>query len=612
MKAPLWFKPGGVFFALPQKNNRRFIPLNPMLRPGSILSAILILISGLVSTAQTTRTVLFLGNSYTGSNNLPQLIQNAALSAGDTLIFDSNTPGGQTLQGHSINNNSLNKIMTGGWDYVVLQGQSQEPIVQTSVFHQGGISLNQSVKLYNPCAVTMLYMTWGRKNGDAANCPFFPEMCTYEGMDEALKASYLQLASIIDSEVSPVSAVWRNLRENHPEIELYAGDGSHPSAAGSYAAACSFYAAIFKKDPTLITFNFSLNADHAATIRNAAKTEVFDVLEVWDYKQLPQSDFTYSIGMGVNEVYFNPLNVEIAQNYFWNFGDGETSELPNPTHFYLSSGTYTVSLTTSTCDLDGWHTSTSDTTIHFCNHTPTITHSEPLCSADTLWTQPADSYQWYSFGELIPETNQYLANYSQYPGTTFSVSTTINGCSELSEVFVAMPEWSGYYFDSAMGGDPCEGDTALFTVHHIDGFLPGNEVIRWYKDGALLTAQNDEDTLLITEGGVYTVHVMNPDSDCPSDSTSYTVEFDCGSVGIATHLEELVKTFPNPAAEFITLKFPDLKGREEIQIFHSTGQLVKGLSASSPAIIDIADLPVGLYFIRLEGYPQAAVRFVKE
>jgi PKD repeat protein len=577
-----------------------------------MLSAIFILISGLVSTAQTTRTVLFLGNSYTGYNNLPQMVQNAALSAGDTLIFDSNTPGGQTLQGHSVNSNSLNKIMTGGWDYVVLQGQSQEPIVQTAVFNQGGISLNETIRQHNDCAVPLLYMTWGRKNGDASNCPFFPEMCTYESMDEALKESYLQLAALIDAEVSPVSAVWRYLRDNHPEIELYAGDGSHPSAAGSYAAACCFYAAIFQKDPELITFNFSLNPSVAANIRQAAKIEVYDALQNWDFTQSPESAFEYSIGPGMNEVNFNPLNGQIVQDYLWNFGDGETSDLPNPTHFYDSPGTYNVSLTTSACKLGVLQTSTSDTIIHFCNHTPTITYAEPLCQADTLWTQAADSYQWFLFGEPIPETNQYLAHYTQYTGTTFSVSTTIEGCSETSASFFANPEWSGYYFDSAMGGDPCEGDTALFTVHHIDGFLPGNEVIRWYKDGALLTAQNDEDTLLITEGGVYTVHVMNPDSDCPSDSTSYTVEFDCGSVGIATHLEESVKIFPNPATEFVTLKFPDMNGREEIQIFHSTGQLVKVLSASSPATIDIADLPVGLYFIRLEGYPQAAVRFVKE
>lgn len=563
--------------------------------------------------AQTTRTVLFLGNSYTGFNNLPQLVKDAALSAGDTLIFDSNTPGGQTLEGHANNTTSQNKIMAGGWDYVVLQGQSQEPVVQTSVFNQGAFALNEMINEYNPCAVPMLYMTWGRKNGDASTCDFFPEMCTYESMDDALKEAYLNLATWIDAEVSPVSVVWRNLRDNHPDIELYTGDGSHPSAAGSYAVACCFYAAIFKKDPTFITYDFSLNADDAATIRNAAKTEVFDSLAVWDYKQLPQSDFQYSIGPGTNEVNFSPQNMNIVQTYSWEFGDGNTSELPTPTHSYASNGTYTVTLTTTNCDLDGLHTSITDTLIQFCDHTPTVSAAPDslLCESDTLWTQPADSYQWYSGGMPIPVTTQYLANYQQYLTSGFSVMTTIDGCAELSTVFVTNPEWSGYYFDSALGGDPCEGDTALFTVHHIEG-LSGDEIIRWYKDDVLLAAQNDEDTLFITEGGEYTVHVINPESDCPLDTTSAFSEFICESVGVEIHSEVFGKVYPNPASSMITVEFTEQIGPEEILIYGSTGRLVRATVSISPARIDVGDLPAGLYFIRLKNHPEAVMKVVKE
>jgi hypothetical protein len=36
-----------------------------------------------------------------------------ANSTGDTLIFDSNTPGGQTLSGHSNDATSLSKIASG-------------------------------------------------------------------------------------------------------------------------------------------------------------------------------------------------------------------------------------------------------------------------------------------------------------------------------------------------------------------------------------------------------------------------------------------------------------------------------------------------------------------
>ncbi len=575
------------------------------------------------TTAQTTRSVLFLGNSYTASNNLPQLIQNAAISTGDTLIYDSHTPGGYTLADHSANATSQAKIETGGWDYVVMQGQSQEPVVQSSVFYGGGIELNGMISEFNPCAVPMLYMTWGRKNGDATTCPFFPEMCTYESMDDALKERYLNLAGYIDAEVSPVSVVWRNLRNNHPDIELYTGDESHPSAAGSYAAACSFYAAIFKKDPMLITFDFSLNATDAAIIRNVAKTEVFDALELWDYKQLPQSDFQYSIGSGNNEVVFSQTNFGIVQTFFWDFGDGNTSDVPSPTHSYGSNGTYTVTLTTSNCDLDGFHTSTTDTIIQFCEHTPTIFSTNPwLCENDTLWTQSADAYQWFSGEVEIPQTGPYLANYQQYNTSGFSVLVTVDGCSELSQVFSANPEWSGYYFDSAMGGDPCVGDTALFTVHHIDGFLSGSEMIRWYKNDTLLPLMNDEDTLFITIGGVYECFVVNPDSDCPTDTTSATTEFDCGIVSLTeSSTEEWLRLYPNPASESISVEYIGARSTRlaracsaceaVIQMYTVTGHLVKEFPLTGKTTIGISDLPRGLYFLRLKNKPGVVERFVK-
>jgi hypothetical protein len=48
---------------------------------------------------------------------------------GDTLIFDSNTPGGESFFGHyHYEPMTISKIQTGNWDYVVLQEQSQAPL----------------------------------------------------------------------------------------------------------------------------------------------------------------------------------------------------------------------------------------------------------------------------------------------------------------------------------------------------------------------------------------------------------------------------------------------------------------------------------------------------
>jgi len=55
----------------------------------------------------------------------------------------------------------------------------------------------------------------------------------------------------------------------------------------------------------------------------------------------PQAGFSYSYS--ALEVTFNNESTD-AQNWYWDFGDGETSRLDSPDHSYSASGTYTVTL----------------------------------------------------------------------------------------------------------------------------------------------------------------------------------------------------------------------------------------------------------------------------
>ncbi len=234
--------------------------------------------------------VLFIGNSYTQVNNLPRVIATLAESTGDTLLYDSNTPGGYTFRQHLNNATTRALIQQGDWDYVVLQGQSQEPSFPDSQFsnetYPFAKQLCDLVRQYSPSAKVVFYMTWGRKNGDSGNCPLFPPLCTYEGMDSLLYLRYMIMARDFEAEVSPVGALWHYLRDNSPEIELYASDESHPSMAGTYAAACSFYTIFFHKNPRLINNDYNLSPDVANKIRIAAEKVVYDSLSKW-YVDLP-------------------------------------------------------------------------------------------------------------------------------------------------------------------------------------------------------------------------------------------------------------------------------------------------------------------------------------
>ncbi|MFK7773473.1 MAG: DUF4886 domain-containing protein [Saprospiraceae bacterium] len=297
--------------------------------------------------------ILFIGNSYTGVNNLPQLVYNVAVSVGDTLIYDKHTPGGARLMHHATNATALAKISSDDWDHVVLQAQSQEPSfsdtqVATEVFPYAEI-LCDSIRTNNECTRPIFYMTWGRENGDASNCAVWPPVCTYEGMDSLLNLRYRMMGNDNDAYVSPVGAVWNYIRANYPDIDLYSNDGSHPSIAGSYAAACTFYSIIFRKDPTLISFNSSLSDTDADAIKVAAKIIAFDDLLEWNVGEFdPVANFSFT----QNETEITFMNSSgNADSFQWSFGDGVISNEENPTHVFQNNNTFTIQLIAERCGL---------------------------------------------------------------------------------------------------------------------------------------------------------------------------------------------------------------------------------------------------------------------
>lgn len=236
------------------------------------------------SWAQQSLRVFFVGNSYTQVNDLPGMVANIAQSMGDEITYASNTPGGCTFEMHCFNA-SMDKICQGGWDFVVLQDQSQLPAfpieqVEELVFPFAK-QLVDSIYAFNPEGEAMFYMTWGRKNGDTEFGPMYPMMSTYEGMDSLLYARYMYMAAANDASVCPVGRVWHYLRDNHDEIELYMPDESHPSLAGSYAAACAFYTMLFGRDPDSIIYDAGLGMKTANLIRSAVHEVVYDSLWKW-------------------------------------------------------------------------------------------------------------------------------------------------------------------------------------------------------------------------------------------------------------------------------------------------------------------------------------------
>jgi hypothetical protein len=309
--------------------------------------------------------LLFLGNSYTAANNLSAMVSDMANNAGDSIKQSNVTGGGQTLWNHASGNSpSMNEINTGLWDVIVLQEQSQIPsFTEAEVetyFYPAVKYLDSAILAANPCAKTMLYMTWGRKYGDNMNCPNWPPVCTYNGMDSLLKKRYLKAAHDNGNIVSPVGAVWHYLRNKHPEIELYEPDNSHPSFIGTYTTAACMYTTLFKKSPQNFNVKYHLDDSTILKIKNAIDSVVLPNSDLWNLEVYGvKAQFSYN---NKNDTFQFNNNSKNANQYLWDFGDGDTSSLKNPKHLF-KSGRYTVRLIAASCE----YSDTSEISVQFQN-----------------------------------------------------------------------------------------------------------------------------------------------------------------------------------------------------------------------------------------------------
>lgn len=354
------------------------------------------------ASGQTIKRAFFIGNSYTYYNTMPAIVNSLANAGGDSLIHASSTPGGAQLVQQVNNNNTLNGIRQGNWDFVVIQEQSQKPSfsptqVATDVLPYA-TQLNDSIIAHNPCAETVFFMTWGRKNGDQNNCASYPPICTYTGMQARLRSSYLLMADQNEGICSPVGAAWKVVRDSFPLIELYTADQSHPSYAGSYLAACTFYATLFRKSPVGLNFHGSLSAADAQTLQSVAAMVVLDSLPNWSIGNYDvQADFMAITN--VDSVSFIN-NSSYSDNYHWDFGDASpSSTLANPEHVYGTAGSYLVTLIASD------NCGNSDTTTQNIVIT-TITSLEKLKKIEkntSIYPNPTKDYITISYNQPIEE-----------------------------------------------------------------------------------------------------------------------------------------------------------------------------------------------------------------
>jgi hypothetical protein len=178
--------------------------------------------------------VLFIGNSLTYVNDLPNTVAAIATAAGDTIRVEIQAGPGLALIDHLTGaTRAAEVIRRGGWDYVVLQ-QGPTPagicrdslILWTRMFDD----LIRGVG-----AKTAVMMTWPATNE--------------RGRFDAVRESFLQAAAAVEGVFLPAGEAWRSAWQEEPLLAVYGPDGFHPSPIGTFLAGLEIYERITGRDP---------------------------------------------------------------------------------------------------------------------------------------------------------------------------------------------------------------------------------------------------------------------------------------------------------------------------------------------------------------------------
>lgn len=212
--------------------------------------------------------LLFIGNSYTQVNDLPQRFAElaaAAIPAAD-LVTESVLVGGQTLEGHWAAGTALERIRSGSWSHVVLQEQSLRPAEDPSRFVEYARRLGAAAT--DAGAVPALYVTWAR----ASDSDVYPyAFQTPDEMQDRLTAAYDDAARQLPGSVRLcVGEAFRRSLRVDPDVPLHQADSSHPTLAGTYLAAATFWVALTGR-PVPDFAPDGLDPRVAARLRQSAK-----------------------------------------------------------------------------------------------------------------------------------------------------------------------------------------------------------------------------------------------------------------------------------------------------------------------------------------------------
>ena len=262
-----------------------------------------------------------------------------------------------------------------------------------------------------------------------------------------------------------------------------------------------------------------------ATTSNGCKDSVTKTIVVYPN---PIAGFNVANGcLGLATSFSNTSTISSGSitAYSWNFGDGNTSNLQNPTNLYSLPGTYTITLTATSGNLCT-NTITKTVTI-FPRATVGFTSSN-VCFGNAMnftntSTLSAGTFTTvWTFGDGVGSSVSTNPSYTYTAAGTYKVTlyiTTVNGCTDSLSKFVIVNPLPVVKFTAA---NACQFNTVQFVNQ--TAASSGNTVNAYFwsfGDGG--TSAASDPTHVYSLPGTYTVKLKAVTLTGCVDSTTRTI-----------------------------------------------------------------------------------------
>ncbi len=309
----------------------------------------------------------------------------------------------------------------------------------------------------------------------------------------------------------------------------------------------------------------------------------------------PIASFSY-IDQGQGTVDFTDQSTNLPTSWLWDFGDGNTSTMQNPSHTYASPGMYTVCLTVSNIsgsDVVCLVLDISIDVIPVASFTYADQGQGAVDFTDQSTNQPT-SWSW-DFGDSNTSTEQnpshtYASSgmYNVCLTATNSAGSDTN-CQMLDIEVVVAPVAAFIYTDQGQGAIDFSDQST-------------NQPTSWewdFGDGNTSIMQNPSHTYAST--GMYNV-CLTVSNIAGSNTSCQMIDVMITSIKVLSD-DLKVELYPNPASNWFRLSL-ESNERElfEFVLFNELGQPVLNRKVESIGQydFDIKELSTGLYYFILK------------